>query len=286
MRLKYLALAGALLAPVAASATPGLSGAYYQLPHAVSSVFDANTAVMGSAPADPFPYPGAASVNANADSLVGGKSDDKYSSNFGLLAANVPGAASYGYALTAHGGKVGGYAISSGPAVAYASGDIVFGIDLQGPNIGPQLISVNVSAELSATSSGNAGGGGYIRIYDLHGKQLLAPDHSGIFGVGCSTSAAQVCDQSVTLNTDLALVPNEYYFVNIDAGALAQSDNTGNGTAAGQVDPTFTVDPAFASEYTLVTGLIPASVNEPTPTLALLGGAISIALGQRRKRRH
>jgi len=54
MRLKYLALAGALLAPVAASATPGLSGAYYQLPHAVSSVFDANTAVMGSAPAATF----------------------------------------------------------------------------------------------------------------------------------------------------------------------------------------------------------------------------------------
>jgi hypothetical protein len=235
------------------------------------------------AAADPFPYPSYADVNANADSLIGGSNDDKYSSNFGLLAANIQDASSYGYALAVHGGTAGGYAISSGAAVAYAGGSIVFGIDLQGPITETQFVSVNVLANLSANSSGDAGGGSYIQISDQYGNQVLGTAQFPIVGVSCGTSAEQVCSTSMMLNRDLALVPNRYYFVSIGAGASAGS-NGGIGTSAGQVDPTFTVDPAFTSKYTLVSGLIPASVNEPTPTLALLGGAVSIAWGRRRKR--
>jgi hypothetical protein len=90
-----------------------------------------------------------------------------------------------------------------------------------------------------------------------------------------------------SVNQVVNLTPGALYTVYLSAHTLAWNTTASYGTVSPTwdeiiVDPVFTIDPAYASQYQLV-GIPAAAVPEPTSTALLIAGLLIMALAIQRR---
>lgn len=92
-----------------------------------------------------------------------------------------------------------------------------------------------------------------------------------------------------SVNQTVNLTPGALYTVYLYARTTAYNTTASNGTVSPTwdeiiVDPVFTIDPAYASQYQLV-GIPAAAVPEPAPTALLIAGVLALTRVRRAGRR-